>query len=259
MLDAGFTILRRQLQRSSVGSRQVMVGRPAKRLFDIVAASLIIICIVPLIVFVSLAMKLLDPGPVIYPHTRIGHRGRRFKCLKFRSMVVGADEVLKALLASDPEIRDIWERTQKLPNDPRITPWGRFLRHSSLDELPQLINVLRGDIESGRAASDRTVRNGALWRQARPLSIGETWLDRALADQWPQRLATTGGSSSMLNMCAIGGSRRISSSCCARSAQLSPEKASTDPLGPGRAARHTSRGGFPMHRAEDDCRFGYLP
>lgn len=146
MLDAGFTILRRQLQRSSVGSRQVMVGGPAKRLFDIVAASLIIICIVPLIVFVSLAMKLLDPGPVIYPHTRIGHRGRRFKCLKFRSMVVGADEVLKALLASDPEIRDIWERTQKLPNDPRITPWGRFLRHSSLDELPQLINVLRGDM-----------------------------------------------------------------------------------------------------------------
>ncbi|QBR71314.1 exopolysaccharide biosynthesis protein [Beijerinckiaceae bacterium] len=146
MLDAGFTILRRQLQRSSLGSRRVIVGGPAKRLFDIVAASLIIICIVPLIVFVSLAMKLLDPGPVIYPHTRIGHCGRRFKCLKFRSMVVGADEVLKALLASDPEIRDIWERTQKLPNDPRITPWGRFLRHSSLDELPQLINVLRGDM-----------------------------------------------------------------------------------------------------------------
>lgn len=144
MLQGGLATLRRQLRRSKL--KNTTVGGSLKRLFDITAASIIIIFASPLFVLVSVFLKLLDPGPVIYPHTRIGHGGRRFQCLKFRSMIVGADDALKTLLAADPEVRKLWERTQKLTNDPRITPWGQFLRNSSLDELPQLINVIRGDM-----------------------------------------------------------------------------------------------------------------
>jgi exopolysaccharide production protein ExoY len=100
----------------------------------------------PLIFMVAMLMKMVDPGPVIFRHTRVGYNGRRFQCLKFRSMVNNSDEVLRRLLDSDPESRKEWELTQKLTMDPRITPLGKFLRQSSLDELPQLINVIRGEM-----------------------------------------------------------------------------------------------------------------
>jgi lipopolysaccharide/colanic/teichoic acid biosynthesis glycosyltransferase len=100
----------------------------------------------PIMLLVALIIKLQDGGPVLFGHTRIGQGGRSFKCLKFRSMVTDADARLAALLASDPQARIEWERDHKLRHDPRVTAFGDFLRRSSLDELPQLFNVLRGEM-----------------------------------------------------------------------------------------------------------------
>jgi exopolysaccharide production protein ExoY len=122
------------------------VGGKIKRLFDIVFASIILFSILPLFIIVAVVLKVAEPGPVIYRHVRIGLWGRRFACFKFRTMVVDAENVLKALLDDDPSARVEWERNLKLVKDPRVTRVGRFLRESSLDELPQLINVLRGEM-----------------------------------------------------------------------------------------------------------------
>lgn len=141
MLDAELSTLLRQSTNT-----QYAVGGRTKRIFDVFIASIMLIVTLPLFLCVFVALKLTDPGPVLYWHVRIGRGGRRFSCIKFRSMVVNSDEVLKGLLESDPERREEWQLTQKLIKDPRITPIGRFLRQSSLDELPQLINVIRGDM-----------------------------------------------------------------------------------------------------------------
>ena len=122
------------------------IGGKSKRIFDVIIASITLIVFLPLFAFVVLLLKLTEPGPVIFRHIRVGQGGRRFACFKFRSMVLDSDKVLKTLLESDPAARKEWDRTQKLANDPRITPVGKFLRQSSLDELPQLINVIRGDM-----------------------------------------------------------------------------------------------------------------
>ncbi|HEY2660344.1 MAG TPA: sugar transferase [Caulobacteraceae bacterium] len=100
----------------------------------------------PLMLVVALVIKLSDGGPILFAHRRLGRGGHSFGCLKFRSMVPDAEPRLQALLASDPKARTEWERDHKLTNDPRITPIGEFLRRSSLDELPQLFNVLRGEM-----------------------------------------------------------------------------------------------------------------
>lgn len=116
-----------------------------KRGFDLIAASLLLLLLAPL--FVVLALLVRRTGKtVFYGHQRIGRNGKAFRCLKFRSMRPDADKVLKELLASDPQARAEWERDFKLRNDPRITPIGRFLRKTSLDELPQLINVIKGEM-----------------------------------------------------------------------------------------------------------------
>lgn len=151
-----------------------IVGGRTKRAFDVVASLLIIIALSPLFLIVAVLIKLADPGPIIFCHTRIGYGGRRFHCFKFRSMVAGADDLLANVLKSDPEARLEWERTQKLAKDPRITPLGKFLRQSSLDELPQLINVMRGDMSlvgPRPVAPQETQRYGdklSLYLKARP-------------------------------------------------------------------------------------------
>jgi Undecaprenyl-phosphate galactose phosphotransferase WbaP len=117
-----------------------------KRLLDIcivVAGGLIIL---PLFFILALLIKLGSPGPVLYAQERLGQRGREFKTYKFRSMVNDAEERLAALLESDPAARDEWEANHKLKKDPRITAVGKFLRKTSLDELPQLINIIRGEM-----------------------------------------------------------------------------------------------------------------
>jgi lipopolysaccharide/colanic/teichoic acid biosynthesis glycosyltransferase len=120
--------------------------RPAaKRALDILGAGLLLFAAMPAFLVIA-ALVRLDGGRVFYAHERIGRGGRSFGCLKFRSMVADADRRLAALLERDPFARAEWDATRKLKNDPRITWVGRFLRASSLDELPQLINVLKGEM-----------------------------------------------------------------------------------------------------------------
>jgi lipopolysaccharide/colanic/teichoic acid biosynthesis glycosyltransferase len=115
----------------------------AKRATDIVGSGLLLLLLSPLIAVISLLVKLSDGGAVLYPHTRVGKWGREFRCLKFRTMVANADH-LKPEIAHLNTHED--DRTFKVPDDPRITRIGRFLRRTSLDEVPQLWNVFRGNM-----------------------------------------------------------------------------------------------------------------
>ncbi len=116
------------------------------RVLDVAIAVTLLICFLPLMLLLSGLVYLSDPGPVIFAHKRIGRGGQLFRVYKFRSMVQDAQARLEHLLKTDPEARECWEREHKLRVDPRITPFGRFLRKSSLDELPQLFNVLKGEM-----------------------------------------------------------------------------------------------------------------
>ena len=119
---------------------------PLKRTFDIVFSLGALTVLSPVFLGISAAIRLSSPGAAVYKHTRIGRGGRQFSCYKFRSMYIDADERLNELLESDSELREEWSERHKLSDDPRITPLGNFLRKSSLDELPQFWNVLRGDL-----------------------------------------------------------------------------------------------------------------
>ncbi|MBR0650914.1 sugar transferase [Roseomonas terrae] len=128
------------------GVRPVIGFTPVvKRAADVAIAAAALLFAAPFFLVVSLLVRA-DGGPAFYAHPRVGRDGRIFGCLKFRSMVVDSQARLEALLASDPAAREEWETTRKLKNDPRITRTGRFLRATSLDELPQLINVLLGEM-----------------------------------------------------------------------------------------------------------------
>ena len=116
-----------------------------KRIFDFALGLILLPLLSPLMLAVALIVKL-DGGPVIYGHTRIGMNGRPFKCWKFRSMVPDADRVLLELLASDELARAEWHASRKLAADPRVTAIGQLLRKTSLDELPQIFNVVAGDM-----------------------------------------------------------------------------------------------------------------
>jgi Undecaprenyl-phosphate galactose phosphotransferase WbaP len=120
-------------------------SRLMKTVFDLTTAGLLVVLFAPLLCGLAVLVRA-DGGPALYRHRRIGAGGRIFDCFKFRSMVPDAENVLQQLLASDLDTAAEWAATQKLRHDPRITPIGRFLRRSSLDELPQLFNVLRGEM-----------------------------------------------------------------------------------------------------------------
>jgi Undecaprenyl-phosphate galactose phosphotransferase WbaP len=117
----------------------------AKRTFDIVGAVFLGLLLLPLIVAIITLIRI-EGQPVLFSHKRIGRNGRPFHCVKFRTMVRNAEHVLRHLLNEHPELRDEWTKNFKLRNDPRITMTGRVLRLTSLDELPQLWNVLRGEM-----------------------------------------------------------------------------------------------------------------
>ena len=117
-----------------------------KRIFDLVFGAMIIILFLPWMLLVSLFIKLDSKGPVFFAHDRIGFQSRKFKCWKFRTMHTGAEEKLNWLLLSNEEIKAEYERNCKLRDDPRVTRVGRFLRKTSIDELPQLWNVLKGEM-----------------------------------------------------------------------------------------------------------------
>ena len=121
-------------------------GLGTKRTFDVMVATAMLLFALPAMFFIAVIMFSTDRGPILFSHERIGQNGKRFRCLKFRSMVVDSQEALRRHLEMFPQARAEWEATQKLRDDPRITPLGRFLRVTSLDELPQLINVIKGEM-----------------------------------------------------------------------------------------------------------------
>ncbi|WP_435372095.1 sugar transferase [Sinorhizobium meliloti] len=122
------------------------LGGWRKRALDIAVASTALVLALPLMIVAALLIKITSGGPVLFAHRRVGFNGKPFDCYKLRTMVEGAEQILQEHLARDPRATEEWRQTQKLKNDPRITLLGQLLRKSSFDELPQLVNVLRGEM-----------------------------------------------------------------------------------------------------------------
>jgi Undecaprenyl-phosphate galactose phosphotransferase WbaP len=122
------------------------IPKTIKRTMDLVLTITGGLCILPLIGVLAMLVKLTSKGPIFFSHTRIGHRGKRFKAWKFRSMVVNGEDILRDHFAANEDARLEWELDHKLKNDPRVTRIGKFLRKTSLDELPQLWNVFKGEM-----------------------------------------------------------------------------------------------------------------
>lgn len=125
---------------------QLPIPQLVKRAMDLAIAFVACLFLVPLFVVLGTAIKLTTPGPVFYGHERVGRGNSRFKAWKFRTMMANADAALREYLAEHPELREEWERDHKLKNDPRVTPLGKWMRKWSIDELPQIINVLWGEM-----------------------------------------------------------------------------------------------------------------
>jgi lipopolysaccharide/colanic/teichoic acid biosynthesis glycosyltransferase len=140
---AGGTALRSSLRQRLA---QAIHGNTAKRLFDIIFSLLVLVFCAPLYLILAGLIIASSPGPVFYIQERVGKNHRRFGCIKFRTMVMDADRVLQEMMANSPEMRAEFDRDFKLKNDPRITKIGQFLRITSLDEFPQFINVLKGEM-----------------------------------------------------------------------------------------------------------------
>ena len=125
---------------------QRLPSRIVKRLFDVVVSTFLLITLSPLFAIIAIAIKRADPGKITYAHQRVGRDGTPFDCLKFRTMVTDADARLRRWQDENPDLYEEYRRTFKLRDDPRVTGIGRWLRRTSLDELPQLWNVLMGDM-----------------------------------------------------------------------------------------------------------------
>ncbi len=130
---------------NDVGSARA-VDEALTTAMNLVLATALLVFIAPLLILVAVAVYAQDRGPILFAHRRIGRNGKPFYCFKFRSMAVDAERRLADLLARDPAARAEWAKDHKLRRDPRVTRVGAFLRKSSLDELPQLFNVLRGEM-----------------------------------------------------------------------------------------------------------------
>jgi exopolysaccharide production protein ExoY len=122
------------------------IGMTPKRFVDVFLAMSGIVLLAPLLIICFIATVISSPGPALFRHRRVGFNGKHFDCLKFRTMVTDAPERLRRLLESDPLAASEWAATRKLRHDPRVTAIGAILRKSSLDELPQLFNVLKGEM-----------------------------------------------------------------------------------------------------------------
>lgn len=201
-----------QIDRACVAALKEPAKRVSKRGLDIVGAAFLLAVLSPLLLVIALLVHR-DGGRVLFGHRRIGAGGRQFKCWKFRTMVPNAEQVLRDLLARDPEARREWDKDFKLRNDPRITSVGGFLRTTSLDELPQLINVLMGEMSlvgPRPIVSDEIARYGAAFHdytRCRP-GITGVWQvsgrndtgyrQRVHLDQQYARHATFGGDIAIL-------------------------------------------------------------
>ena len=186
-------ILRAQDNLARPGSRIV------KRIFDLLVASLLLVLLSPLFLFLVWRIRAEDDGPAFFLQERVGYAGRPFACHKFRSMVINAERQLQEYLQAHPEKQAEYQRNFKLRQDPRVTRIGRFLRRGSLDELPQLFNVLRGEMSlvgPRPLLAGELERYGSgisLYRQVRPGITGlwqtsgrseTTFADRASLDAW---------------------------------------------------------------------------
>jgi exopolysaccharide production protein ExoY len=152
---------------------------PMKRVFDFVAAAGLLVAVSPLMLVVGLLTRLHDGETALFSQERVGRGGRLFRCYKIRSMVPDAQARLNGILASDPIAREEWDLHQKLTNDPRVTPLGHFIRKTSLDELPQLWNVMKGEMSlvGPRPISvAETVRYGEAMADYRSVRPGLTGL-----------------------------------------------------------------------------------
>jgi exopolysaccharide production protein ExoY len=121
------------------------IGHALKRAFDVVGAAMLVLLLSPLLPLLALAVRL-DGGPALYRHIRVGFNDRPFGCLKYRTMAIDADQLMVSHLAANPVAAIEWAARRKLAHDPRVTRLGALLRATSLDELPQLLNVLRGQM-----------------------------------------------------------------------------------------------------------------
>ncbi|BAY60730.1 undecaprenyl-phosphate galactose phosphotransferase [Calothrix brevissima NIES-22] len=127
-------------------SFQGLNGEFAKRLFDIVFSLFVLIVFFPVYLILALLIALSSEGPIFYVQERVGKNYKPFNCIKFRTMVSNADEMLVQMMETSPQMRQEFESSFKLKQDPRITKIGKFLRITSLDEFPQFWNVLKGDM-----------------------------------------------------------------------------------------------------------------
>lgn len=140
---------RREIDARAASSQRAIAFNPrlgAKRALDLFGALTFLILFCPLMLGVALLVLLAQGRPVLYGHTRVGKGGRAFKCYKFRTMVSDGERVLASHFGENPHARREWEATRKLKDDPRVTPLGRTLRKLSVDELPQFLNVLVGEM-----------------------------------------------------------------------------------------------------------------
>jgi len=137
----------RLLHSNRVSTSSVKVRHDVcKRTFDLIFSSIFLLFSTPLFIVLAISVKRSSPGPIFYKSPRLGRGGKVIYCLKFRTMFIDAEEKLKILLQRERHLQQEWETFQKFKDDPRITPLGKFLRKTSLDELPQFFNVLAGDL-----------------------------------------------------------------------------------------------------------------
>jgi len=146
---------------------------PSKRLFDLVFSSMFLIVTSPCFLILAILIRITSSGPVFYKSPRLGRGGKPIGCWKFRSMYEDAEARLKQLLAEDNDFRKEWELFQKVKRDPRITPIGKFLRKTSLDEFPQFWNVLKGDLSVVGPRPPSLVGPQKTWLQEIHLLYGE--------------------------------------------------------------------------------------
>jgi exopolysaccharide production protein ExoY len=132
--------------RSPSNVRGRTIQRATKRVLDLIASLLHIVVMIPFVSVIAIAIAIDSRGPVLFVQRRVGRSGREFPLIKFRTMVVDGEAALALHVGSDSELLQEWERSRKLREDPRVTSVGRFLRKHSIDELPQLINVLWGNM-----------------------------------------------------------------------------------------------------------------
>jgi len=122
------------------------VGGKWKRALDLAVAVGALIALAPLLAIIAVGVKLTMGGPVIYRHQRVGFGGKLFDCLKFRTMISDGDIILQRYIQQNPAAAEEWQSSRKLVKDPRVTRFGSFLRKTSLDELPQFLNIVRGEM-----------------------------------------------------------------------------------------------------------------